>query len=155
MLWNRTSDLSTSAGRYALVVFEHRGATWPLRMLRPGFRHCFCLVQDGAIWSLCDPLKTRIVLRSVPELTELDLLEVFEEQGAIVLRGLVASGECGRRAMLRPMTCVEVVKRILNLDLPSVFTPHQLYLRLLRLPAPFQRFESITASEIALDVIHE
>ena len=152
MLWDRTSDLCASPWRCALVVFEHRGATWPLRMLRPGFRHCFCLVQDSAIWSLCDPLKTRIVLRPVPDLTELDLLEVFEDQGAVVLRGLVASEERGRRAMLRPMTCVEVVKRILNLDLPSVFTPHQLYLRLLRLPAPLPRFERITASEIALDV---
>lgn len=135
----------------ALVVFEHRTAAWPLLMLRPGYRHCFCLVRDDTLWSLCDPLKTRIALRAVSGLSEADLLRLFETQGATVLRGCVAPEARDRRVRLRPMTCVEVVKRILNLDLPWVLTPYQLYRSLLRLPAPLARFEQVAAPKLPLD----
>ena len=135
----------------ALVVFEHRSAALPLRLLRPRYRHCFCLVRDGTLWSLCDPLKTRIILRTVSGLSEDDLLKHFVTRELIVLRGLVAPESHGRRARLRAMTCVEVVKRVLNLDLPWVVTPYQLYRGLLRLPAPLARFELVTGSNAVLD----
>jgi hypothetical protein len=139
----------------ALVVFEHRSSALPLRLLRPGYRHCFCLVRDGTLWSLCDPLKSRIVLRTVSGLSELDLLKQFAAPQYIVLRGLVAPDSHGRHARLRAVTCVEVVKRVLNLDLPWVVTPYQLYCRLLHLPAPLTRFEPVTHSNWALDSMLE
>lgn len=147
-----TDALPAMSEHVALVVFEHRTATMPLRLLRPGYRHCFCLVRDGAIWSLCDPLKTRIVLRAVSGLSEADLLGLFTSHGAIVLRGLVAPATHGRRAKLRAMTCVEVVKRVLNLDLPWVLTPYQLYHSLLHLPEPLVRFEQVVEPNSTLDV---
>jgi hypothetical protein len=137
----------------ALVVFEHRSTALPLRWLRPGYRHCFCLVRDGTFWSLCDPLKTRIVLRTVSGLSEADLLKQFAPPEYIVLRGAVACDSHGGRARLRAITCVEIVKRVLNLDLPWVVTPYQLYRRLLRLPAPHTRFEPVTHSNCALDIV--
>jgi hypothetical protein len=43
------------------------------------------------------------------------------------LAGNVVAGAVPRPARLRPMTCVEIVKRILNVDAPSAFTPFQLH----------------------------
>ena len=139
----------------ALVVFEHRASTFPWRLLRPGFRHCLCLVRDGAVWNLCDPLKTRIVLKAVEGLSEAELHWVLSARGAIVLRGLVSPDTRDRSTRLRAMTCVEVVKRVLNVDLPWAITPYQLYRGLQHLAVPFVRLERPARSNSELDVAEE
>ena len=43
----------------AWVVFSGK-SDWPwLKFLRPGFRHCFVIVHDGARWLSLDPLSPR------------------------------------------------------------------------------------------------
>ncbi len=127
--------------RRALVVFEHRPAALPLRLLRPGFRHCYCLTGKGHAWILCDPLKTRIELMAVPGLAETDLVRALAGEGSVILRGVVAGGRSLRPMRLRTMTCVEVVKRVLNVDLPWALTPYQLYRSLLHPSSPQECFE--------------
>ena len=135
----------------ALVVFEHRATVSPLRVLRPGFRHCCCLIGQELTWILCDPLKTRIELTPVAGLAEVDIVRAFAGERRVILRGIVAPNESLRPIRLRTMSCVEVVKRVLNVDLPWALTPFQLYRGLLGLPSSEERFELAAGLHSALD----
>ena len=132
----RPSSLSTSTcvaaadrvapatGPRALVVFEDRLEGWALRLLRPGFRHCFCVLGAGSSWTVCDPLKTRIELIQIHGFSERQFADHFLQTGRTVLIGHVAAGRPRHR--IRAISCVEIVKRILNLDAGYAFTPFQL-----------------------------
>lgn len=113
-------------GQRAIVVFEDRCDSSALRFLRPGFRHCFCLVGQGSAWAICDPLKTRIELTPMSGWGESELVAQLARRGRTVLRGEIRPNRVRRPVRLRAVTCVEIVKRILNLDRPAVFTPLQL-----------------------------
>lgn len=117
--------------RRALVVFENRTEGGLLRLLRPGFRHCFCLVADGAHWIVCDPLKSRVELTIVTSPNEGVLADQLARPGRTVLRGQIRSDRAPRPPRLRPVTCVETVMRILNVDAAGVLTPYQLFRHLL------------------------
>jgi hypothetical protein len=135
----------------AVVVFEDRSDSMLLRVLRPGFRHCFCLVGAGSVWALCDPLKTRIELLPISGLSEVDLADSLAASGRTILRGDVRLEPLSRPIRLRLVTCVEIVRRVLNIKGPNLLTPSQLCWALLRLPGPGKPFVRHTASEIALD----
>lgn len=119
------------AHQRAIVVFEDRSEVKSLAWLRHGFRHCFCLVRRPAGWMVCDPLKALVTLDVVEPYAEPDLLDHYGHMG---MRAIV--GDCrpvaGRWSAVRPLTCVELVKRIVGLHDPSVWTPYQLYRALLR-----------------------
>lgn len=114
----------------AIVVFEHRDARGVLRLLRPGFRHCFCLLQHDAGWLLCDPLKGGLRLDLVPPYDVHDLLQHYRGLGRAALAGPAAGTFPLAPIGLRPLTCVEIVKRVLGLAAPAVFTPLQLHAHL-------------------------
>jgi hypothetical protein len=141
-------------GPRALVVFEDRQEPSILRLLRPGFRHCFCVVGSDRVWTICDPLKTRIELSSLLGVGEPQLAAHYRRTGRIVLAGNVVAGATPRRARLRPMTCVEIVKRVLNVDAPSAFTPFQLHRALVDAACgtePFLPFELAGAAMDGVD----
>ncbi|WP_029009098.1 hypothetical protein [Azospirillum halopraeferens] len=120
----------------ALVAFSGAAELWWLRLLRPGFRHCFVVVNDGRHWVLLDPLAP---------FTDVAVLEVdaaFDLAGWLRARGMAVVPARPRRGLTRPapwapFTCVEAVKRVLGLHAPLVVTPWQLYRHLVRerLPA--------------------
>jgi hypothetical protein len=134
----RARDAATREGQgtTALVVFEDRADSLASRLLRPGFRHCFCVVGAGAVWTVCDPLKTRVELTPLHGPTGPELAAHFAASGRVVLVGRVSPDRSARPLRLRPLSCVEVVKRVLNLDLRWAATPFQLCRALLDLPAP-------------------
>lgn len=138
----------------ALVIFEHRAAALPWRLLRPGFRHCYCMVGDRLDWMLCDPLTSRIGLMSVRGLSEEDLIHVLADQGGTVLCGSLCSTTSSHPLRVRLVSCVEIVKRVLNLDLPRVLTPYQLYRALLARAAPDEPFAVAAAPNLILDDDH-
>ncbi|HYZ31301.1 MAG TPA: hypothetical protein VE684_03345, partial [Crenalkalicoccus sp.] len=46
----------------AFIVFGGgAGQPW-LRLLRPGFRHCFAALEDAAGWTVLDPLTGRLLV---------------------------------------------------------------------------------------------
>lgn len=123
--------------RHALVVFEDRLRAGPLRWLREGFRHCFCVLGDERRWTICDPLKSAVILRTVDDLPLAQLARAYADLGALVLVGRPAPPPADGRGggmPLAPLTCVEIVKRLLGVSAPAVLTPYQLYTRL-RSPA--------------------
>ena len=119
-------------GREALVVFEDRDDARLLRLLRPGFRHCFCLTGADRRWTLCDPLKSRLALAAVDGVDALELAGHLDAIGRRILHGPVAADAGAGWPDARPITCVEIVKRLLGVRAPAVVTPHQLYRHLLR-----------------------
>jgi hypothetical protein len=118
------------AARSVLVVFaDHAGCPW-LRPLRRGFRHCFVVLRAGSVWLACDPLKDRIELDALDLPGQFDLAAFYREQGHRVLVGQRPPPGTRRHFALAPLTCVTVVKRLLGIDAPWVWTPWQLYTHL-------------------------
>jgi hypothetical protein len=114
-------------GQTAWVVFSGQTEISWLKFLRPGFRHCYVLINDGERWTSIDPLShiTEIsVHHHVP--VEFDLPAWLQSRGNHVVRAPL------RRDVTKPapfmlFTCVEAVKRVLGIHRRAVFTPWQLY----------------------------
>ncbi|MGQ9371002.1 hypothetical protein [Azospirillum sp. ST 5-10] len=118
----------------AWVVFSGTAELWWLRLLRPGFRHCFVVLNDGRHWVIVDPLAP------FTEVAVLDLPAGFDLPGWFRGIGLTPVAAGLRRGLRRPapwapFTCVEAVKRVLGLHAPLVLTPWQLYRRLAAAPS--------------------
>ena len=118
---------SVEDGQKAWVVFSGQTEISWLKFLRPGFRHCYVLINDGERWTSIDPLShvTEIsVHHHVP--ADFDLPGWLGSRGNHVVRAPL------RRDVTRPapfmlFTCVEAVKRVLGIHRRSVLTPWQLY----------------------------
>ncbi|WP_035486055.1 hypothetical protein [Geminicoccus roseus] len=110
----------------AIVVFEDRAESRWLSWLRPGFRHCYCLVRAERGWILVDPLlhDLRVAWLDLPD--QFDLVEHYVQQGRIVLAGFAENSGFGA-STFRPVTCVEIVKRTLGLGRAAAWTPYQLH----------------------------
>lgn len=114
----------------ALVVFSGQTELMWLRLFRPGFRHCFVLVESHAsgipVWILYNPLSvgTQIALWPVNDAKALE--KWFSGQGYIVAEAVVAPIRRHRFAW-RPYTCVEAVKRVIGVHGAGIWTPWQLY----------------------------
>lgn len=114
-------------GARAIVVFEDRRSRGLGRFLRPGFRHCFCLVERPAGWLVCDPLWDRIRLELLNPYPVPYLLDRLARQERRLLLGRLRDGAPKPGTVPGPMTCVEVVKRVLGRPAVAVVTPAQLY----------------------------
>lgn len=118
----------------AVAVFATDAELPWLRVLRPGFRHCFALVWDGGAWVLCDPLAHATEVRRVPSArvgeTAQAVAAWFTARG---YRALIVPARRVPRvpAPWAPLTCVEVVKRVLGIRARLAITPWGLYRRLL------------------------
>jgi hypothetical protein len=119
----------TPASPRAWVVFSGAAELRWLRLLRPGFRHCFVALDDGRHWVVVDPLApfTDVSVLDVP--AGWDVPGWFRGLGMTVVPAPVRRG-LTRPAPWAPFTCVEAVKRVLGLHAPFVLTPWQLYRRL-------------------------
>ena len=115
----------------AWVVFRGDAEQWWLRLLRPGFRHCFAILNDGRHWVIVDPLSPFTDVAVLDQPAAFDLPGWFRGQGMAVSAAPVRRG-LTRPAPWAPFTCVEAVKRVLGLHAPGVLTPWQLYRRLTR-----------------------
>lgn len=114
----------------ALVVFCHDTSIWWLRFLKEGFRHCFILVEVGCDeWVAIDPLANRIEITAPIRASLDDLCASFEAHGhrsiSTRLRDDPPAG-----CLMSLFSCVDLVKRVLRLRRPMIFTPYQLYIYL-------------------------
>ena len=110
----------------AIVVFAGEASLKWLRLLRPGFRHCFVLVRRHDCWVIYDPLSHRTDLAVIAGPSMGELAEWYRERGLQAIETTVRRAPL-RSAPLRPFTCVEAVKRVLGIHAPWVTTPWQLY----------------------------
>lgn len=116
----------------AWVVFTGQTDLPWLRLLKPGFRHCFVLLNDGEHWISLDPMlnHTDLQVHNVP--ADFDLARWLRCRGHRVVRANVTRDHL-RPAPFMMFTCVEAVKRVLGLHDWRVLTPWQLYRRLNRI----------------------
>lgn len=113
-----------------LVVFADQTSCPCLRPLRRGFRHCFAVLRTGSLWLACEPLKDRIELDALALPPDFDLAAFYGGQGHRVLLGRRPPAPDRRGIAPAPLTCVTVVKRVLGIRAPWVWTPWQLYAHL-------------------------
>lgn len=101
-----------------------------VRILKPGFRHCYVLLNDGAHWISVDPLAnhTDINVHQLPLAFDMPLW--LQDRGFTVVKAPVSRGT--REAPWMPHTCVEAVKRIIGLHRRCIITPWQLYKHLIK-----------------------
>lgn len=117
-----------SFGQYQRVwiAFTDESRLWWLAWLRPGFRHCFAILNDGEHWLAVEPLASCMEITVLPPAPDFNLPGWLTAQGHKVVEA-----ELQRKKMhpapFAALNCVEVVKRVLGLRAPWIFTPYQLY----------------------------
>lgn len=128
---------SMKEGNDAWVVFSGRADLPWLKLLKPGFRHCFVVLNDGQHWITLDPLSNYmdIIVHAVPP--EFDFPGWLSARGHMVVKTICTQPP--KSAPWGLFSCVEAVKRVLGLHSPFVFTPWQLYRRLTVTPSPLRR----------------
>jgi hypothetical protein len=126
---------SLPADLRAWVVFCGEADMPWLRLLRPGFRHCFVVLNDGRHWITVDPLSPHTEIAVQPTPPGFDLIGWFAGRGQAVAAAAIRRDR-RRPAPWAPFTCVEAVKRVLGLHARFVVTPWQLYRHLTRPGSP-------------------
>lgn len=117
----RTSSLPQKAW----VVFSGQSDLAWLKILKPGFRHCYVLLNDGRHWISVDPLSNsmEVSVHHVP--AEFDFPLWLKDRGHKIVPAAIERRQ--KQAPWGLFTCVEAVKRILGIHSPFIITPWQLY----------------------------
>lgn len=112
--------------REAWAVFSGEADLWWLRLLKPGFRHCFALARDERHWIVLDPLSPHLELAILPLPRDFDVPAWLEKQGMTVTAAPLHR-DYRKPAPANWFSCVEVVKRFLGIHHRHIMTPWQLY----------------------------
>nr|WP_255575317.1 hypothetical protein [Caldovatus aquaticus] len=116
------------------IAFGGRADQPWLRLLHPGFRHCFAALReaDGS-WIVLDPLSGRLVVTRLDLPPGFDLPRAWRRAGFAVL-GPFAPGPARPRLLppLAPFTCVALCRALLGAGAPFALTPRGLFRRLRR-----------------------
>lgn len=125
----KTAETNTQTP--AWVIFSGQADLPWLKVLKPGFRHCAVLMNDGKHWVTIDPLSnyTDVTVHKVP--VDFDLPAWMRDRGHTVVGAPVKRPE--KPAPFCAYSCVEAVKRVLGVHKRFIFTPWQLYRHLRRL----------------------
>lgn len=108
------------------MVFTGRADLGWLRVLKPGFRHCFAVLAIDGRWIVYDPLSNRTEIEIIDGVAPSDLAEGYRRQGCRVV--LVALPPARPQpAPIGLYSCVEAVKRVLGIHARRVVTPWNLY----------------------------
>ena len=118
--------IASTSEQKAWVVFNGKADVAWLKLLRPGFRHCFVLLYDGRHWLSVDPMLNHMDVQYQKVPSDFDLPDWLKERGNIVVPAPLDRSK-NTVAPWRPFTCVEAVKRVLGIHARWVLTPWQLY----------------------------
>lgn len=116
----------------AIVVFcDPDDARWQW-LLKPGFRHVFCVIAQGDYWISIDSRVAQPVIEVVAG-TDFDLAGHYrrEMRGWTVLE--IDAPRSPWRAPYCTANCVGLVKAILGIRAPLAQSPHQLFKHLKRI----------------------
>ncbi len=97
-----------------------------LRLLRPGFRHCFAALQDDEGWTVIEPLSGRLMVARLGAAASFDLPGFYRRAGLSVL-GPFRPAPPQARLMPSFLTCVGVCRALLGAGAPRALTPHGLF----------------------------
>lgn len=125
---NTDSQTEKSPARTVWVAFTGQSELPCLRVLKPGFRHCFAIIREEGNWIALDPLSNRLDVSVHSAENGFDMPRWLRSRGLTVIEARTQNH--ARPAPLMPLTCVEAVKRVLGLRARFIITPWQLYNRL-------------------------
>ena len=109
----------------AYVIFSGRADLPWLRILKPGFRHCFLAMRRNGCWIFYEPLSNWTEISVTPADDGQDIAGWMRQLGFTVLPAVV-SRETRKPAPWGPFTCVEAVKRVLGIRRRGILTPWHL-----------------------------
>ncbi len=123
-----TESRTTTSSALAWVVFSDQTPVWWARLLKQGFRHCFLIQRDHRGWRILDPYTQPPKSMVLPFPASFDLPQWLRGQGLTVL-----AAEALPLEQTQPMRwgSLRVLARALGLTAYPIFTPWQLYRRLL------------------------
>ncbi len=99
-----------------------------LRLLRPGFRHCFAAVEDAQGWTVVEPLSGRLLVARPGLVPGFDLPGFYRRAGLTVLGPFEPGApHCGVLPQLSPYSCVAVCRALLGQGAPFAVTPRGLF----------------------------
>ena len=101
-----------------------------MRLLRPGFRHCFAGLRDEAGWTVVDPLSVRLLVTLLAVGSDFDLPGFWERAGCRVLGPFEPGAPARCLPAVVPLSCVSLCRGLLGPDAPFAVTPYALYRRL-------------------------
>ncbi|WP_120009088.1 hypothetical protein [Teichococcus vastitatis] len=110
------------------IGFGGRADRLWMRLLRPGFRHCFAVLQDANGWTVVEPLSGRLLVARPVLPAEFDL-PAFYRRAGLTLLGPFEPGPaaCSMLPPLSPYSCVSVCRALLGSEAPFALTPRQLF----------------------------
>ena len=116
-----------SGQRIWLVFGGEADQPW-LRLLRPGFRHCFAALADDAGWTVIEPLSGRVLVARLPVPAGFHLPGFYARAGLSVLGPFQATAaRAGCLPTIAPLSCVSICRALLGPDAPFALTPFGLY----------------------------
>jgi hypothetical protein len=101
-----------------------------MRLLRPGFRHCFAALRDKDGWTVLDPLSGRLLVTRLAVEPGFNLPSFWRRAGCQVLGPFVPAAPARRWPGLVPVSCVSLCRALLGPGAPFAVTPHGLFRRL-------------------------
>jgi hypothetical protein len=117
-----------AAGQQAFIVFGGQADQPWLRLLRPGFRHCFAALSDATGWTVLDPLTGRLVVARLDLPPGFDLPAFYRRAGLTVLGPFVPAEPCARLLpSVAPFSCVSLCRAVLGAGAPFALTPFGLF----------------------------
>jgi hypothetical protein len=123
--------IADNAEQRLFLVFGGNADQWWLRLLAPGFRHCFAAIADDEGWTIIDPLSGRLLVQRLPLSATFDLPAVYERAGLSVLGPFTPTPGCARfLPPFRPLSCVAICRALLGPGAPFALTPASLFRRL-------------------------
>jgi len=124
-----------------IAFTNHTDLKW-LRFLKPGFRHCYAIINDGAGWITFDPLASYTDIVTHKDLNaDTNLPLWLQSQGDIVIP-VQRNTNITKSAPPMFYSCVEALKRLIGIHHLFIITPYQLYRHLIKTNIPHQTKET-------------
>nr|WP_237182491.1 hypothetical protein [Roseomonas marmotae] len=110
------------------IGFGGRADRLWLRLLKPGFRHCFAAVEDRQGWTVVEPLSGRLLVARPMLVPDFDLPGFYRRAGLVVLGPFTPGApRCRALPTLSPYSCVAVCRALLGQGAPFAVTPRGLF----------------------------
>jgi len=119
---------AASQAQHLWIAFGGEADQPWLRLLRPGFRHCFAALQDDTGWTVVEPLSGRVLVARLPVPAGFDLPAFYRRANlSVVGPFLPEPPERRRLPALAPLTCVALCRALVGPHAPFALTPYALF----------------------------
>lgn len=121
---------SINSEHSAIIIFT-AADRWFLKALKPGYEHCIILYPVSTGYIMIEPMLNGMELREVKREAVAHLLDLAGKEQCSILASRI--NQRGTKLSVPSFfSCVEVAKRLLNIQAFWVITPYQLHNHLIK-----------------------